>query len=62
MAVSQNLITHICAIQAYILSKSIDMLYKNTFGVKKSEAKSEAPFYVAMLFMLLHATKRCDIW
>ena len=35
-------------------TKSIDMLNKNTLGVKKSEAKLEAP-------VTLHATKRCDI-
>ena len=27
-------------------TKTIDMLYKNTLGVKKSEAKSEAAVYV----------------
>ena len=34
------------------------MLNKNTPGVKKSEAKSEAP--VQLLF--IQATKKCDIW
>ena len=47
---------HSVCVQYLIMqpTKSIDMLYKNTLGVKKSEAKSEAP-------VTLHVTKRSDI-
>ena len=37
--------------------KSIDMPSKNTTGVQKSEAKSEAP-----ISSYSHSTKNCDIW
>ena len=39
------------------LQKSIDILSKNTPGVKKGEAKSEAP----KVILLLYSTKKLNI-
>ena len=39
------------------VTKSIDILNKNTLGVKKGEAKSEAP----KVTLIIYSTKKIDI-